>query len=284
MSASNDSIASKALIVGLGVLLGAGVSLFLRSDKPSKNPKPYQKLVKFHDKKPEIKDQKIVDHDEWIEARRALLTEEKNLTRHIDHVTQLRQELPWEKVAQDYVFDSIHGPVPLSSFFNAQQGYRDLIVYHLMFAVDDDNCCPNCASWVEGFSGYLPHLDHHRKVAFAAIGRASIEKIQAVANRKGWNFPYLSSGRNSFNVDFGVSPGPEDIKNKSSKFYNFGDGSPHVGSEFPGLSVFRLGLDNQIYHTYSTYARGLDMLNAGHMLVDTLPHGRNGFVVKEHLK
>jgi predicted dithiol-disulfide oxidoreductase (DUF899 family) len=250
-----------------------------------------KKEADFHSKKSDLKDSKVVSHEEWVEARKTLLQEEKNLSRHIDYVTKLRQQLPWEKVSTDYTFDGVNGEVKLSSLFDKEKGVRDLVIYHAMFGPKDDNCCPVCVSFLDGWTGYLPHLQHHRKIAFAAVARASIDKINAVKARNGWKFTVLSSGKSTFNVDYKVacpeSTSTEENKTSSSLQYNYGGGWPHAAqnphAEFPGLSVFHLGLDGGIYHTYSCYARGLDILHAGNQLLDLLPHGRNGFVALEHL-
>jgi len=247
-----------------------------------------RKTQRFFNKKEDKKDGKVVSHEEWVQARKALLAEEKNVTRYLDTVTKLRQQLPWEKVTEDYVFDSVSGPLKLSTLFNAEKGIRDLIVYHWMFAAKDENGCPVCASFLDGFNGYLPHLAHHRKVAFAAVARAPIEKLTATVAKQGWNFQVLSSGKNNFNIDYAVAVPDgfaDDHKHPTYSGYNYGEKWPtYKGGEWPGMSVFRLGSDGTVYHTYSTYCRGLDLYMAGNQLLDMLPHGRDGFVALEHLK
>jgi len=234
--------------------------------------------VGLHGPNTETKDHNVVDHEAWVKARKALMEEEKNLIRHMDHVSKARQELPWELVSQDYVFDSVDGPKKLSELFKPEEHIRDLIVYHLMFPPSDDEPCATCSSYVEGFDAYRPQIVAHRKANLVAIGRAPIEKINAIAKRKGWNLPVLSCFKNSFNTDFGITIPDEELKAKTAKFYNYGFGQNYDGvQDYPGCSVFRIGQDNQIYHTYSTYARGLDILNAGNMLCDLLPHGRDGY-------
>jgi len=250
------------------------------NDTPSQK---YPKLEKFHSKKSEQKDQKVVDHEAWVKARKALLEEEKNLTRHMDHVTRLRQQLPWESVSQDYVFDSSTGPIKMSALFKPSEDVRDLIVYHVMFPPSDETPCATCSQYVEGFDAYRPQIEVHRKVNIVAVGRAPIEKLDAVAKRKGWKLTVLSSLKNSFNHDYGVTSPEEEQKNKTAKFYNYGSGQYFGVPDYPGVSVFRLGPDDKIYHTYSSYGRGLDILNAGNMLLDTLPHGRQGFANVERL-
>jgi len=238
----------------------------------------YPKLDKFHSAKSDQPDGKVVNHEEWLKARKALLEEEKNLLRHMDNVTKLRQELPWEVVREDYVFDSVDGPKKLSELFKPEENIRDLIVYHLMWTPTDENPCATCSNYIEGFSAYRPQILAHRKANIVAIGRAPIEKIGVVAKRKGWELPVLSSFKNTFHYDYGVTIPPEEIKTKTAKFYNYGNGKYWENVfDMPGLSVFRLGQDGQLYHSYSVYERGLDLLNSGNIVLDTLAHGRDGY-------
>jgi len=250
---------SRYLRLGLG--LGSAAALF------GVAASAYPKLEKLHEKvAPEQASQPIVDHDKWVEARKKLLEQEKQLTRHVDQVIALRRQMPWEEVKTDYVFQSTTGPVHLSQFFQGDK--KDLIVYHLMFSDKDEKACPNCSLWNDGFNGYFPHVK--QRASFVAVARANASKLNNFAKLKGWSFPVVSSEGTTFNKDFGV-------ENPAAGGYNYGSGWPYPVSDYPGVSIFRKGSDGKIYHTYSTYARGLDQLNGCHALFDLLPEGRNGF-------
>jgi predicted dithiol-disulfide oxidoreductase (DUF899 family) len=211
---------------------------------------------------------KIVSHDDWLQARRELLAKEKELTRHRDALTAELRDLPWEPVTKDYVFDGPDGKVSLAELFD---GKSQLIVYHFMLAPDWDAGCKACSFWADNFNGIDIHLKH-RDVSFLAISRAPIAKIEAYKQRMGWNFKWVSSFGSHFNFDFDVSYTPEDLVGGiACHNYTKRPSSP----EHAGLSVFFKDADGAIYHTYSCYSRGLELLNGAYNVLDLAPKGRD---------
>jgi predicted dithiol-disulfide oxidoreductase (DUF899 family) len=208
----------------------------------------------------------IVSADQWRAARRALLEREKEFTRARDALSAARRALPWEKVETDYVFEGAHGCVTLADLF---RGRGQLIVYHFMFGPDWEAGCKSCSFWADNFDRIIVHL-RARDTNMVAISRGPYQRLAAYRQRMGWSFEWVSSLGNTFNQDFAVSF-PEHEKQGNN--YNFG--TQHFGGEeAPGISVFvREG--NGIYHTYSTYARGLDMVNGAYHLLDLVPKGRD---------
>jgi len=283
MTDSKNSAFKNLLLLAFGGVVGVAASLLLSSSSPSPPQTFPKKKIHWKNKEGQT-DRPVVSHTEWLQARRQLLSEEKNLLNHLDRITQLRQQLPWEKVAKDYVFDSEKGPISLQSFFQPEQGIRDLVVWHFMFPPSAEKACTWCSFWLDGFDNYAPNLRHFRKMAFVAIAKAPLEKVTAFVQRKGWkNFQVVSSYRNTFNSDFGVTRPEEEKKAGTAKFYNFGIGSPKLLEEYSGLSVFRLSeAGDEIYHTYGAFERGFDIQCAGHALCDLLPHGRDGFRPNKH--
>jgi predicted dithiol-disulfide oxidoreductase (DUF899 family) len=209
---------------------------------------------------------RIVSEAEWLEARKALLAKEKEFTRLREELAGERRALPWVKVEKNYVFEAREGKVTLADLFD---GKGQLIVQHFMFGPDWNEGCPSCSFWTDNFNGIDVHLAH-RDTAFVLVSRAPIDKLEAYAKRMGWNLRWVSSLGNDFNFDFAVSFPPDE----AAKAYNFGTIKPH-GQENPGLSAFRRGDDGAIYRTYSTYARGLDMLNGTYQLLDITSKGRD---------
>jgi predicted dithiol-disulfide oxidoreductase (DUF899 family) len=209
---------------------------------------------------------RIVSHDEWMKARRAHLAKEKEFTRMRDELARERRELPWERVDKEYVFDAPEGRVTLGDLF---AGRGQLIVQHFMFGPDWNEGCPSCSFWADNFNGVDVHLAH-RDTSFVLVSRAPLARLEAYKKRMGWNFRWVSSLGNDFNFDYAVSfkPGEEAAK------YNFDTQKPY-GEETPGLSAFRRGDDGAIYRTYSTYARGLDVLNGTYHLLDMTSKGRD---------
>jgi len=231
-----------------------------------------QKLNKIHEKQENRREPKVVKHVDWITARKALLEKEKELSRHIDEVIKARQELPWELVEKEYVFQSPDGKVKLTDLCTAEK--PELFVYHLMFDPAEDSPCPTCCFFVDGFNGYYPHLISRCNVIVSA--KAQIEKLSALRKAKKWGFPVLSAHDSTFNVDFGVER-TEEQKAKKLPLDTYNYGNPgFVCNQMPGLSVF-VKKDGAIFHTYSAYSRGLDIVNAGHSMLDMLPFGRDGF-------
>jgi predicted dithiol-disulfide oxidoreductase (DUF899 family) len=211
----------------------------------------------------------IVSHDEWITARLALLDAEKALTRQRDALTRLRQQMPWEKVDKDYHFT---GPQGRLSFADLFAGHSQLLIYHFMLGPDWEEGCKSCSFWADNFNGTPIHLAH-RDVAFTAVSRAPIAKIEAYRQRMGWDFPWVSSHDSDFNLDYQISFTPEQIAADEAE-YNYAMRQNSM-SELPGVSVFVRDDAGQIYHSYSCYARGLDMLNGAYHYLDLVPKGRD---------
>ena len=217
----------------------------------------------------------VVSPAEWLVARRQLLTREKEYTHLRDALAAERQALPWVKVEKSYTFDAPVGRKSLSELF---EGRSQLAVYHFMFGPDWPEGCPSCSMAGDGFDGVLPHLNQ-RDVSFTAISRAALPKIEAFKARMGWRFPWASSLLTTFNQDFRVSFTPEQLA--SGKVYNYETvGFP--AEEAPGFSVFaKDGLGN-VFHTYSTFGRGLEELLGVYFFLDRVPKGRDESEVKPH--
>ena len=216
---------------------------------------------------------RIVTRAEWLLARRAHLAKEKELTRLRDEVTRGGRALPWVKVDKEYVFDGPNGPETLADLF---EGRNQLIVYHFMFRPDWEYGCPSCSYVADHIDPTIIHLAH-RDVTFRVVSRAPIDQIEAFRNRMGWKFHWVSSFRNEFNYDYNVSFPPERIVD-GTIMYNFT--TVEVGSEVPldereGISVFSKGADGAIYHTYSTYERGVDLFVGTYNWLDIVPKGRD---------
>jgi predicted dithiol-disulfide oxidoreductase (DUF899 family) len=208
----------------------------------------------------------VVGHDEWLESRKRLLAAEKEFTRARDELTKQRQALPWEPVDKEYAFDGPNGKETLADLFD---GLSQLVVYHFMFAPEDDAGCKSCSFWADNFNPNVIHLNA-RDVSFAAVSRAPVEKLQAYRQRMGWSFHWVSSGENDFNFDYGVSFSPEQ---QDERVYNYGSLPPRIADR-EGLSVF--ARDNgRIFHTYSAYARGIDLVNTAYNYLDLVPKGRD---------
>jgi predicted dithiol-disulfide oxidoreductase (DUF899 family) len=220
---------------------------------------------------------KVVTHDEWLAVRKKHLAKEKEFTRLRDQLSKERRDLPSELVEKEYVFEGENGRQTLADIF---QGRSQLVVYHAMFnpetAEQDtpwttDAACFVCSFWMDNFNGITPHLNH-RDITMAAVSRAPYPKLAAYKTRMGWQFPWYSSAGSDFNFDYRVSFTPEEL-NAGEVEYNYRR-TRWSGSEAPGISVF-LKADGEIYHTYSTYERGLDMLNVAYHYMDLVPKGRD---------
>jgi predicted dithiol-disulfide oxidoreductase (DUF899 family) len=211
----------------------------------------------------------VVSQDEWIAAGNRLLNREKEFTRARDAMSAARRELPWVKVDANYVFDSNDGPVSLSDLFN---GNSQLIVYHFMYGPGWDEGCPGCSFVCDHADAARQHFEHH-DVAFVAVSRAPLAEFQAFKKRMGWSFRWVSSNKSSFNYDFGVSYRKEDYEN-GQVLHNFVM-QKLSSEEQPGLTVFTKDEEGNIYRTYSTYERGLDMLIGAYNYLDLTPKGRN---------
>lgn len=213
----------------------------------------------------------VVSREDWLDARRALLIKEKAHTRARDALNAERMALPWVKLDKPYAFDTERGRKTLDDLFD---GRSQLLIYHFMLGPDWDAGCEGCSFMADHFDGTLPHLNHH-DVTLVAVSRAPLEKIQAYKRRMGWKFPWASSHGGDFNRDFHVSFTPEELAGETID-YNFTDlpsGQGH--DELPGLSAFYRDAEGQVFHTYSTYARGLEEALATMMLLDRAPLGRN---------
>ena len=211
---------------------------------------------------------RVVSRDQWIEERKGLLAKEKEFTRLRDQLSRERRELPWVRVDKEYVFEGANGKQSLGELF---AGRQQLVVYHLMFDPSWEEACSRCSFWADNFNGIGVHLNH-RDVTLVAISRAPSEKIEGFKRRMGWNFKWLSSGNNDFNYDYQVSFTPEALKGQVEYNYEKWDtDSP----DLPGVSVFYKDGDGNIYHTYSAYSRGIDMLNTAYHYLDLVPKGRD---------
>lgn len=246
----------------------------------------------------EINNHKVVAENEWLEARLELLKAEKELTRHSDRVAQLRQQLPWVQLDKEYIFETNAGKASLADLFC---GRSQLLIYHFMFGPEYTAGCPSCSSIADGFDGFAVHLANH-DVMLAAVSRAPLAKLQEYKQRMGWSFPWASSLGNDFNYDFNVSF-TEEQQRSGALAYNYRTGNvssrtneikaveqvPEAGKkiaattgtdwptytrEAPGMSAFVLK-DGVVYHTYSTYERGLDGLWGMYQWLDRAPLGRN---------
>jgi len=219
---------------------------------------------------------KVVSHQEWIAARKRHLVDEKAFTRERDRLSRARRDLPWELVEKEYTFEGPAGRTTLSDLFD---GRSQLVVYHAMFNPDmatpettwtTHAACKICSWWIDNFDGIAVHLNH-RDVTILAASRASYSKIAAYKQRMGWTIPWVSA-ESDFNFDYGVSFTSEDLESGEAT-YNYGSARPFA-TESAGISVFLKDAQGTIYHTYSTYGRGLDMLNVAYHYLDLVPKGR----------
>jgi predicted dithiol-disulfide oxidoreductase (DUF899 family) len=216
----------------------------------------------------------IVNHEDWIEARKRFLTKEKAFTHLRDELSRERQALPWERVEKRYVFDSEQGKETLADLFGE---HHQLIVYHFMFAPDWDLGCKSCSFWADHFDGITAHLQQ-RDVAMVAVSRAPLHKLRNQARKFGWKFKWVSSSDSDFNFDYGVSFSAEAIEREEA-FYNYGtqkveSQATKATAELPGISAF-FKSDGEIYHTYSAYSRGIDAFNTAYQFLDIAPKGRD---------
>ena len=211
----------------------------------------------------------IVSKNEWIEARKVLLQKEKEFTKLRDQLSQQRRDLPWVEVDKEYVFDGPNGKETLSELFD---GRSQLIVYHFMYDPNWDVGCPSCSFWADNFNDIIVHLNQ-RDVTMIAVSRAPYSKIDAYKKRLGWDFKWVSSFDIDFNHDYYVSFTSEELEKKKG-FYNYTIQDPTV-SELPGVSVFYKDQAGKIFHTYSAYARGIDILNNTYNYLDLVPNGRD---------
>jgi predicted dithiol-disulfide oxidoreductase (DUF899 family) len=215
------------------------------------------------------KDHAVVSHKQWLSARTAFLKKEKEFTRLRDKLSRQRQELPWEKVDKSYLFDGPSGKETLPQLFGKRS---QLIVYHFMFDPSWDAGCKHCSFWADNFNGIDIHLSH-RDVSFVAISRAPLAKLEAFKKRMGWTFKWVSSAHTDFNYDYQASFTPEQI-NSGTVFYNYAKVKMDMADR-EGVSAFYKDGSNTVFHTYSSYARGIDMLNGAYHFLDLVPKGRD---------
>jgi predicted dithiol-disulfide oxidoreductase (DUF899 family) len=211
----------------------------------------------------------ILPRSEWIDARRRLLLREKEFTRLRDELNAARQALPWEAVEREYRFDGPRGAESLADLFD---GRSQLIVYHFMFAPEAAAGCPHCSFWADSFDGGTIHL-YQRDVTFVVVSRAPYARLADYQRRMGWRFKWVSSGESSFNYDYQASFHSAD-RSARQALYNFEPQDPG-GPDREGVSVFSRSPDGKLWHTYSTYARGIDLLNPTYNWLDLVPKGRD---------
>jgi len=216
----------------------------------------------------EVKNHPVVSRERWLDARKALLAREKELTRLRDQVARERRALPWERVEKDYVFDTAEGRRTLSELFD---GRRQLLVQHFMLGPGWEEGCPSCSFMADHSDGMNVHLAQ-RDITLVAISRAPLAEIEPFRQRMGWRFRWVSSHGSDFNYDFNVSFTPEE-RAKGEVSYNYAMQSfPH--EEAPGVSVFYKDDAGQIFHTYSTYGRGVEVMMGAYNMMDLTPEGR----------
>jgi predicted dithiol-disulfide oxidoreductase (DUF899 family) len=211
----------------------------------------------------------VVSRDEWLAERRKLLEREKELMRRNDELAAERRALPWVRVDKRYAFDAPGGQQTLADLFESRS---QLIVYHFMFAPDWEEACKSCSFWADNFNAIPIHLNH-RDVTLTAVSRAPLAKISAYKKRMGWSFPWVSSYGSDFNFDYHVSFTPEQIA-EGKAYYNYAV-RPNDVSDEQGISVFCKNERGEVFHTYSCYGRGIDMVNGAYHFLDLVPKGRD---------
>jgi predicted dithiol-disulfide oxidoreductase (DUF899 family) len=212
---------------------------------------------------------RVVSSDEWLAERKALLSREKELTRLRDQIARERRALPWVRIDKNYAFDAPEGRRTLAELF---EGRRQLLVQHFMLAPGWEQGCPSCSFMADHSDGMNVHLAH-RDVTLVAISRAPLTEIERFRQRMGWRFKWVSSHGSDFNYEFGVSFTPEQVA-KGKLYYNYGTW-PFAGQEWPGISVFYRDDAGRIYHTYSTYGRGVEVMMGTYDMLDLTPKGRD---------
>ncbi|NKI61557.1 DUF899 family protein [Labrenzia sp. PO1] len=211
----------------------------------------------------------VVSHEDWLAARRDLLQKEKELTHLRDSVASKRLALPWERIEKDYVFDTLDGPRSLAGLF---EGRSQLVVQHFMFAPGWKEGCPSCSFMADHADGMNLHLANH-DVTMIAVSRAPLADIERYRKRMGWTFGWVSSFGSDFNYDFRVSFTPEEVATGHID-YNFG-GWNMTGEEWPGVSAFIKNEAGEVFRTYSTYGRGVEVMMGTYAMLDLTPKGRN---------
>lgn len=216
-----------------------------------------------------MKNNTVLPHEEWVEARKVLLAREKQFTKLRDELTAERRALPWERVEKEYVFEGPDGRETLPDLFD---GRSQLIVYHFMYGPGREVGCKSCSYLADHFEPAIVHLNA-RDASFVAVSRAPLEEFQDFRKRMGWSFKWLSSHGSDFNRDFHVSFTQEEIDGGKA-YYNYA-AEGFSSTEGPGVSVFCKDEDGNIFHTYSVYSRGLDMFITAYHYLDIVPKGRD---------
>jgi predicted dithiol-disulfide oxidoreductase (DUF899 family) len=216
-----------------------------------------------------IQNHRVASPAEWLASRKELLQKEKEFTRLRDELSRQRRELPWVKVEKNYIFEGPNGEQNLANLF---EGRSQLIIYHFMFGPDWKEGCPSCSLEADHFNSIVTHLNA-RDVSMLAVSRAPLDQLQAFEKRMGWTFKWVSSHGNDFNRDFHVSFTKEEMA-QGKVYYNYAM-SEFPSDEAPGLSVFYKDQAGKIFHTYSAYARGLDILLGVYNFLDMTPKGRD---------
>jgi predicted dithiol-disulfide oxidoreductase (DUF899 family) len=212
---------------------------------------------------------KVLSHNEWIDARKVLLAKEKEFTRLRDELTRQRQDLPWETIEKDYVFEGPEGKETLSDLFG---GKSQLIVYHFMYGPGWEQGCKSCSFLADHFNPAIVHLKQ-RDVSMVAVSRAPLKEFASFKKRMGWTFKWVSCSESEFNEDFNVSFSKSEI-DSGHAYYNYKK-QRFPSTEAPGASVFYKDDNGDIFHTYSVYQRGLDMFITAYHYLDIVPKGRN---------
>jgi predicted dithiol-disulfide oxidoreductase (DUF899 family) len=216
-----------------------------------------------------IENHSVVSKDRWIEERKKLLAREKELTHLRDQIARERRALPWVRIDKNYVFDTSEGQRTLAELF---EGRRQLLVQHFMFGPGWEQGCPSCSYMADHTDGMNVHLKH-RDITFVAISRAPLPDIERFRNRMGWQFKWVSSHGSDFNYDFHVSFTPDE-QARGEVNYNFGI-QPFQSEEMPGISVFYKNDAGEVFHTYSTYGRGVEVMMGAYNMMDLTPKGRD---------
>lgn len=211
----------------------------------------------------------VVSGEQWLSARKALLAREKELTHLHDRIASERRALPWVRVEKNYLFDTPQGKRTLADLFD---GRRQLVVQHFMFTPGSEQGCKSCSYMADHTNGALPHLAQ-RDVTLVAISRAPLADIERFRQRMGWQFKWVSSGDSDFNYDFNVSFTPEEMA-EGEVYYNYRE-QPFPHPDAPGISVFYKDGDGQVYRTYSTYGRGVEVMMHTYRFLDLTPLGRH---------
>jgi predicted dithiol-disulfide oxidoreductase (DUF899 family) len=212
---------------------------------------------------------RVVSRPDWLAARARLLRREKSFSDARERLAAERREMPWVMVDRKYTFEGPKGTESMADLFG---GRSQLVVYHFMFDPAEKKGCAHCSFWADNFNPIIVHLKQ-RDVTMLAISRAPLKKLEAFKKRMGWTFKWVSCGKSDFNYDFNVSFTPDEVR-KDAGFYNYRKG-PVWCEDREGISVFYRNRDGEVFHTYSCFARGIDMMNTAYQYLDLVPRGRD---------